>query len=75
MRAIASARLETVAVVTSPLEKGLCYFRGGRLLVTCVPFVVRGSGLVPSYQDRFRASIVALRGFATDTYRSRGWIR
>jgi hypothetical protein len=47
-------------------------------VIVCVPAVVRGSGLVPNSnpEDKFRAFRAWLyERFATDTYRSRGWIR
>jgi len=81
MRAIARARgWSTLAVVTSPLHsrRACATFEAVGFKVTCVPADVRGSGLVPnSYpEDRFRAFRSWLyERFATDTYRSRGWIR
>jgi len=81
MRAIARPRgWNTVAVVTSPLHsrRACATFETVGFKVVCVPAIVRGSGLVPNStpEDRFRAFRAWLyERFATDTYRSRGWIR
>jgi uncharacterized SAM-binding protein YcdF (DUF218 family) len=70
----------TVALVTSPLHtrRACATFEAVGFKVVCVPAVVRGSGLVPNSnpEDKFRAFRAWLyERFATDTYRSRGWIR
>jgi uncharacterized SAM-binding protein YcdF (DUF218 family) len=81
MRAIARPRgWNTVAVVSSPLHsrRACATFEAVGFKVVCVPAVVRGSGLVPNSnpEDKFRAFRAWLyERFATDTYRSRGWIR
>ena len=80
MRAIARANgWKTLEVVTSPLHtrRACATFEAVGFKVVCVPAAVRGSGLNPgsNAEDRLRAFRSWLyETFATDSYRSRGWI-
>jgi len=80
MRAIAWPRgWKTVAVVTSPMHtrRACATFEAVGLRVVCVPAALRESGLYSgSYPgERLRAFRSWLyETFATDSYRSRGWI-
>jgi uncharacterized SAM-binding protein YcdF (DUF218 family) len=81
MRSIAEQhRWNAIALVSSPLHsrRACATFEAVGFRVICVPARIRQSGLDPHSipEDRFRAFRLWLyERFATDTYRSRGWIK